>query len=60
MSRPKSPSDRACISAKESHSDDGKPVDRFKSLARRLLSVSNKQLQTERRQHDIANRQQKK
>jgi hypothetical protein len=51
MSRHKPPSDHA-DKAVESVVDDDSPMERFNSLARRLLNVSNKRLQDERKRHD--------
>jgi hypothetical protein len=35
--------------------DDLTPMRKFKTLTRRLLNVSNRQVQAERRQRDVAN-----
>jgi hypothetical protein len=60
MNRPKPPSDRTRDRVAESDAADGEPMERFKSLTRRLLGVSNKQVQDERRRLDDAKRKRKK
>lgn len=61
MSRDRPQSEHPRASAEEKDANEGRaPMDRFKSLTRHLLSVSNKQLQDERRRHPHKRRKRKR
>ena len=54
MSQQKPPSEHLRDKAEASAAaDDTAPMERFKDLTRRLLSVSNKRLQDERKRHKL-------